>query len=80
MCVNELLENHGRHVCQDKSGLQKLTQIISNTQSSETEQTKSWKLIQHELHKYVIATNTLVPTFSKSSTHLLSKVVWLLPQ
>ena len=59
ICVNELLQHHGRQIFQDKSGLQNLTKIISNAQSSETELVNSWNLIQHELHKHIIATNTL---------------------
>ena len=59
ICVNELLQHHGRQIFEDKSGLQNLTKIISNAQSSETELVNSWNLIQHELHKYIIATNTI---------------------
>lgn len=61
MCVNELLQSHGRQIFDDKSGLQKLIQLINKDDINiiTSSKAKSWNLIQHELHKYVIATNTL---------------------
>ena len=58
LCVNELLKVHGEKIFTHNSGLETLIEIITNLRTSETEKSKSWNLIQYELHKHVITTVT----------------------
>ena len=58
LCLNELLKVHGEKIFTHSSGLETLIEIVTNSRSSETEKSKSWNLIQHELHKHVITTVT----------------------